>query len=457
MKHDPPGPRDRLFGLTFLGRFRRQPLQFLSELARTYGDIVYLRLGPFRTYLVNHPDHIREVLVAKSKTFVRLERQKRVFRKIDGNGLVSSEGDFWLRQRRLVQPAFAARRMERYAQVAVALTRRRLDAWPTETVIDLDFEMTQLTLEIIAKTLFDLDLTGAAAQLAEATEILRDDFMREFMAVVPLPDWLPLPHKRRMRRAIGVLDNLVRDAIRHRRSSGEDRGDLLSMLLLAVDEQGSGGMTDEQARDEAMTLFNGGHDSTSAALTWISHLLASHPAVQSRLVDEVTGVLGDRAAAYADLPQLVYTQQVIKEALRLYPPTTTLFIREAIADTELAGYPIRKGSWIYLSPYVTQRDPRWYPDPERFDPDRFAPGHAEHRPEYAYFPFGAGPHVCIGMTFALMEMAMIVATMMQHFQLKAAGPQPVEPAIRVALRPIGGLPLTVTRRPARALTVSAPS
>jgi cytochrome P450 len=451
MTRYPPGPKDWFFGLSLIRHFRRRPLQFLTETARTYGDIVYFRVGPFHYYLVNHPDLIREVLVTKGKSFRKLERQKRVFRKIDGNGLINSEGDFWLRQRRLVQPAFQSRRMGRYAQVAVDYTQRRLDGWPSGPVVNLEDEMTHLTLEIIAKTLFDVELTGEAARLGEVVDVLRETIMREFVAVLSLPDWLPLPRKRRMRWAIQTLDGLIRDIIRQRRATGEDKGDLLSMLLLAVDEEGDGGgMTDEQARDEAMTLFNGGHDSTSAGLTWVCYLLAKHPDWQARLGEEVETVLGERAATFEDLPRLRYMQMVVKESLRLYPPTWVLFTREAVADVELGGYVIPKASWVNLSPYVTQRDPRWFPEPERFDPERFAPGRVGRIPEYAYFPFGGGPHVCIGNLFATMEITVIVATILRRFRLQLAGQREVEPWLRVTMRPKGGFPMTVSRRTALA-------
>jgi cytochrome P450 len=448
MNRRPPGPKDWLFGLTFVAHFRRRPLHFLTELARTHGDVVYFRVGPARSYLVNHPDLIREVLVTRARNFRKLERQKRVFRKIDGNGLINSEGEFWLRQRRLMQPAFQSRRLARYAQVVVDCARRRLEAWPDRAVVNLEDEMTQLSLEVITRTLFGVELAGEAARLAEVTEVLRETIMREFVTLFPLPDWLPLPHKRRLRWAIRTLDGFIRNVIRQRRATREDQGDLLSMLLLAVDEEGDGrGMSDEQARDEAMTLFNGGHDSTSAGLSWACYLLARHPDVQARLVEEVETVLGNGSASYADLPRLRYMQMVVKETLRLYPPTWVLMTREAVDDVELGGYVIPRGGWVNLSPYVTQRDPRWFPEPERFDPERFVPGRVEQLPEYAYFPFGGGPHVCIGNVFAMMEMTMIVATLVQRFHLQLAGSREVEPELRVALRPKGGLPMTLSRRP----------
>jgi cytochrome P450 len=437
----PPGPRDWCFGLTIGLRSLREPLAFLQEMAREYGDIAFVHVGPYRSYVVNHPNLIREVLVAKGKHFVKWEAQKRVFRKIDGDSLINSEGDFWLRQRRLIQKAFHHRRLGRYAEMAVHLTQRRLGRWTDGVVVNLDREMSELAVEIAGETLFGVDLRDRAAWLGETAEVLRETFIREFLAPVPLPDWLPLPSKRRMRRAIGELDAFITGIIRDRRASGEDKGDLLSMLLLAVDDQEDGtGMTDRQARDEAVTLFNASHDSTSAALAWTGYFLARDPGVQGRLHQEVEAVLGGRAASMEDLPGLRFADTVVKESLRLCPPTAALFTRQALAEVEIGGYRLARGSLVAMSPYVTQRDPRWFPEPEHFDPDRFAPGRAEAIPEYAYFPFGAGPHVCIGNTFAMVEITLVVATLVQRFHLELApGQENLPPELKVSLRPRGGV------------------
>lgn len=439
--HYPPGPRDGFLGLSIAFRSLREPLAFLQEMAQCYGDIVHILVGPLHTYVINHPNLIREILVAKGKSFLKWERQKRVFRKIDGNGLINSEGDFWLRQRRLIQKAFQHRRLARYAETMVAVTRRRLDRWTAGAAINLEEEMSQLALEIAGETLFGVDLRDQAAWLGETAEVLRETFNREFLAIAPLPDWLPLPSKRRMRRAIRKLEAFITGIIRDRRACRQDKGDLLSMLLLAVDEQGDGtGMTDQQARDEAVTLFNAGHDSTSAALAWTCYFLARYPDVQERLRDEMQVVLGGRAAAFADLPRLTFTDRVVRESLRICPPTSALFTRQAITEVEIGGYQLARGSLVTLSPYVTQRDPRWFPEPERFDPDRFGPGRADHIPEYAYLPFGGGPHVCIGNTFAMMEIALVTATLVQRFHLELTpGQENLQPELRVSLRPKGGV------------------
>jgi cytochrome P450 len=449
MARYPAGPKDFFFGATLARRFRNEPLEFITDIGRTYGDMAYFRLGPIRAYVLNHPQLIRDLLVTKNKSFRKPLWMTRGLAKIDGNGLVLSEGEFWLRQRRLVQPAFNTKRFDGYAQVTVDCTRRMLDRWSGGASLNIADEMTRLTLAIIAKTLFDVELADRAADLGDAVRVISETFVREAGNPFQPPDWLPLPGKRRKRRAINTLDEMIRGIIRQRRSSREDHGDLLSMLLLAVDEEGDGrGMTDEQARDEAITLFNAGHDSTAAALAWIWYLVAKHPWVEARLVEEIDTVLAGRTPGYGEVARLPYSEMVIKESLRLYPPTWAMFPREALADVELGGYTIPRKSWIYAFPWVTHRDPRFFDDPEAFDPERFAPGRVDKIPQYAYFPFGGGPRVCIGNTFATMEMILIMTCVLQKFRLKlAADQEDVEPEPLIAIRPKGGLRVSLIRRP----------
>jgi cytochrome P450 len=435
-------------GFNLARRFRADPLGFMSAVGRDYGDLASFRMGPLRVCLVNSPQLIREVLVTKHRSFCRPQMFVGPLRKIDGNGLVLSEGDFWLRQRRLVQPAFATKRFDGYAQVTVEYTRRMLDGWHDGASFDVADAMTELTLEIIAKTLFDVELQGQASQFGEAVRVISAAVVSETGFPVHLPDWLPLAGKRRKRRAIRTLDEFVWSVIGQRRASGDDRGDLLSMLLLAVDVEGDGaGMTDLQARDEAITLFNAGHDTTASALAWTWYLLGSHPAVEAKLVGEVDGVLAGRAATYADVARMPYAEMVVKETLRLFPPAWALFPREAVEDVELGGYTIPRRSWAYIFPYVTHRDGRFFENPAAFDPERFAPGRGEVIPQYAYIPFGAGPRVCIGNTFATMEMILIVATVLQKFRLRlATDSSAVEPEPLLSIRPKGGLRVSLVGR-----------
>ena len=445
----PPGPRGQLFGLTLGLRFAKDPLGFLDDVRRASGDIVFFRVGPVRWYFVNNPDLIREVLVTKGKQFHKERATLNALRQVDGEGLVITEGDKWLRQRRLLQPAFHSRRMGRYAGAIVDRTERMLARWRPGQTLNIVDEMTHLTLEIIAKVFYDTELTGQAAHLGEAVRILSQTFYNELTTIIPLPDWLPLPAKRRKRWAIQTLDSLIRGFICERRTSGVDRGDLLSMLLLAVDEEGDGtGMSDEQARDEAVTMFNAGHDSTAAALAWIWYLVAKHPAVEARLVEEARTVLGSRPATDEDLPKLKYSEMVVRESLRLYPPVWALFARIPNTEVELGGYTIASGSRVSIFPWMTQRDARFFEAPEKFEPERFAPGRVETIPQYAWIPFGAGPHICIGQSLALNEMTLIVPTILQKFRLSFAPDQPrdVIPEPLLAIRPLGGLRMTISRR-----------
>lgn len=441
MKQLPPGPTDRIFGLSIARRFQTEPLEFITSLGRDYGDAAAWRMGPQQSLFINHPDLVREVLVTKAKSFRKVERIKRGFRAIDGNGLILSEGDFWLRQRRLVQPAFHHTRLAHYAALTVDYTRRMLDRWNANAPIDICAEMTRLTCALIAKMMFDVELTGKAAQLGEAVHTISEIATREMGTAFVLPDWLPLPEKRRKRWAIGVLDGVVREVIAKRRASKEDKGDLLSMLLLAVDDQGDGrGMTDEQARDEAMTMFNAGHDTTAAALAWTWYLLATHPKVQQKLCDEVDETLKGQPATFADLPKLTYTEMVVKESLRLHPPTWALFVRENTEEVRIGEFVLPKNTWVYIFPWVIQRTAKFFPNPEQFDPERFSPERSDEVPQYAYLPFGAGPHICIGKSLATMEMSLIVPTVLQRFRVELSPDQPpVVPEPFLSLRPTGGL------------------
>lgn len=443
-----PGPPVGWLGMKSAREFSRDPLGFTESAVRKYGPLVALRFGPVRAFLAADPAAVHEVLVSRAKSFRKEKRTRNAVRKIDGDGLITTEGDFWLRQRRLVQKGFAADRMARYAGVTVRRTTEMLASWPQRGELEICNEMTCLTLAVIAETMFEVDLADKAQSLAEQVEYLSERLVADLSSAVVLPDWFPTPVQNRKRRALRTLHEMIRRVVCERRTTGEDRGDLLSMLLLAVDTEGDGGrMTDTQVCDEITTLFVAGYDTTASGLAWTWYLLAQHPEIAEQASDEAMRVLGDGPAQLGDYERLDFIQQIIHESLRLYPPAWMLMLREAVEETELLGYAIPRKSWIYLVPWVTHRSERWFPDPLRFDPSRFAPDRIEEIPAYAYFPFGLGGHRCIGERLALMEMTLVVATVLRSFRILLAPQQGlvgVEP--HTAIRPRGGLRVHVEHR-----------
>lgn len=427
----PPGPR----GMPVLGvvpLFRRDPAGFLQRLAAEYGDVVHFRLMRRHAFLFNHPDHVRELLVTQQGNFMKsriLQRAKLLL----GEGLLTSEGEHHLRQRRLAQPAFYRERLQSYAATMAHYALRTRERWQPGIGVDMQAEMMRLTLSIVARALFSADAEGDAAAVGQAmTEII------ELFRFMMLPfsehlDRFPLPHRRRFDRAKQVLEGAVLRIIAERRASGEDNGDLLSTLLAMRDEDGSA-MTDEQLRDEMMTLFVAGHETTAIALTWIWYLLAQNRDCERRLHAEIDSVLGGRTPAFDDLPNLRYTDMVISEALRLYPPAWAI-TRISKEPCEIGGVAVPGGSVCIVSQWVLHRDARFFPAPDRFDPDRWRPELRDSRPRFSYFPFGGGTRVCIGERFAWTEMMLVVATLAQKWRLQRADDTPVEVMPLLTLRP----------------------
>jgi cytochrome P450 len=439
--HNPPGPRDWFFGVLLANRFSHTPLAFAEEVARKYGDFAFVRMGWVRAYFVNRPELIREVLTTKARSFHKLRRQMDALRLLEGDSVNTTDGEVWRRHRPVVHPAFHTRNFDRFAQVFVAYTRRRMGCWSTGTTFDMVAEMNQLALELIAKTLFDVDWSDRAARLREAVHVFRDYMMTESSRLLAMPQWLPLPGKLRQRRAVREIDKLIWDLIRERGAAPADQHDLLSLMLAAArSSQASPPITDLEIRDEAATLFIAGHDTTSASLAWLWYLVARHPEVEQRLLREVDEVLGDRPATFEDVRRLRYTEMVVKESMRVFPASAFLFGREAVEDVELGGCTVRRGAWLFISPYIVHHDARHFRDPEVFDPERFAPGRAEEIPPYAYLPFGGGPRTCIGNTFAMAEMILVAATVLQKFRLQLdPGQGKVEPFLEIVLRPRGSV------------------
>lgn len=439
----PPGPKGHwLFGN--VAEFRKDRLGFLERCAREYGDCVGIRLGPFRVMVVNHPDLVEDVLVTQNRRFIK-HFALRMAKPTLGNGLLTSEGDFWRKQRKLAQPAFHRERIAAYASVMVDSTERMLQSWADGQTRDVQDDMMRLTLEIVAKTLFDADVTAASADASIAMETLLRSFTERINNMFRLPMSFPTPANLRFKRAARRLDDLLFSVITERRATGEDRGDLLSMLLQARDEDDGTRMTDRQLRDETMTLFMAGHETTANTLAWTWYLLANHPEAEARLHAELDDVLGDRPPTFNDLSRLTYADMVITEALRFYP-TVWLVGREAIEPCEVGGYPVPVGTTIYMSQWVLHRDARYFDDPESFRPERWADGLAKRLPRYAYFPFGGGPRICIGNSFALMESVLLLATIARRFRLRLAPDASVTLMPTMTLRPDGGIKMIVTAR-----------
>ncbi|MDP9360377.1 MAG: cytochrome P450 [Acidobacteriota bacterium] len=441
MRDIPTGPR-AIIGLRFLRAMQNDPVSFLTRVARAYGDIVQFRIGGHVLVLLNHPDLIHEMVVARHRSFRKnhvLQRVKAVL----GEGLFTSDGDLHRVQRRLSQPAFHRERIAAYAEVMVARATAMRGAWQDGATIDIHREMTKVTLSVVAKTLFDADLQAEADEIGGAITDLIDLFPRVMNPVALAMLRLPIPARFRLRAAMRRLDRTIYTIIENRRASGDDRGDLLSMLLFAHDEEG-GGMTDMQLRDETLTLLLAGHETTASALAWTWYLLALHPAVAHEVHRVVDQVLGDRPATASDYPHLRYLEMVVAEAMRLYPPAW-IVSGDAVEEVNLGGWRVPPQALVLASQAVTHRDPRWWDEPDTFDPLRFTAEASASRPKFAYFPFSSGPRVCIAEGFAWMESVLMLATFAQHWSMEAVS-RNVKTQASLTLRPRGGIRVRLSKR-----------
>ncbi|HWP45774.1 MAG TPA: cytochrome P450 [Candidatus Limnocylindrales bacterium] len=439
----PPGP----VGLPFIGHlfsYRRDPIGFLMKAIRNYGDIVHFRLGPRNFFLLNHPDHLEDVLVRHNRNFEK-KGQTPPARQVMGTGLLYSRGDFHLRQRRLIQPAFHRQRILTYAEVMTKYSLEMQQRWQEGMNLDILEEMTHLTLRIVGKTLFDRDLESETGEISETFNL----FIKWGLTPGPfyrLLEKLSLPSVHRRQKALNQVNTFVHKMINERRISGVDPGDVLSMLLQAQDVEGDGsGMTDRQIRDEIMTLFITGHETTALALTWTWYLLSQYPDVEAKLHAEIDTVLADRPPTASDVEQLPYTRMVFMEAMRLYPPTWRI-CRRVLEDYRIENYLLPADSVIMICPYVTHHDSRYFPDPFKFDPERWLPRPEIRLPRCAYFPFGAGPRQCIGESFAWMEGILLIATLAQRWRMRLVPNHPVQIMLSVTLRPKYGMRIILEKR-----------
>jgi cytochrome P450 len=391
---------------------------------------------------VSSPELAHEVLVTQADAFAKGTTYE-LLRPMIGRGLLTSEGDMHKKQRRLIAPSFAARRVAGYADVMAALTERAQRGWADGARIDLADEMMKLTLAIVSKTLLDADTSADSERVSDAVSLLVRDVNQRMTVPMPPLRW-PTPGNRRAQAALRALDDIIYRIIAERRRDGTDHGDLLSMLLEAREEGGGGGMDDRQLRDEAMTIFLAGHETTATGLSWSFYLLARHPELYAKLREQAQSVLGGRAPTFADLPKLGYAMQVFKEAMRLYPPAYAVG-RLAMRDVTIGGVRIAAGTDVVVNTVGMHHSARLFPDPERFDPERFEPSAEKKLPRGAYIPFGGGTRVCVGNHFALMEGQIILADLAQRVELKLTSTAPVEPDPMVTLRPHGELSMIVKR------------
>lgn len=422
----PPGPKPRpFFGV--LREFRKNAAEFLERTARQYGDVVYLRVGPQHIYFLSDPAVIKDVLVTNQAQFKKSRMLERA-RMLLGDGLLTSEGEFHKRQRRLVQPAFHRDRLTAYAAIMSERAAQCRERWKPGEHLEISKEMMRLTLAIVARALFSANVDSEADEIGAA---LTEVFGMFEVILLPFSEWiekLKLPPMRRFYRARERLDATIYRLIAERRASASDTGDLLSMLLAARDEDDGGIMSDKQVRDEALTLFVAGHETTAVAVAWAWYLLSQNPEAEARFHSEIDQVLDGKLPGFEDLPRLRYTESVFAETLRLYPPAWAVG-RRTLQDYRVGEFTIPSGAIVLMSPYAVHRDPRWFSDPLKFSPDRWL-NEDSARPKFSYFPFGGGARVCIGDRFAWSEGILLLATIAQRWRLR------LEPGHRVETRPL---------------------
>jgi cytochrome P450 len=433
-----------------LGNFLALRGDFLHALCSAHhrlGDVVRLSIWKHTLYSLAHPDAVQDVLQRKLDVYVRPPRN--ILSLLIGNGLLASSGDLWRSQRRLIQPALARPQVAAKAGAVITATQELLDAWRPHAAsgasLDVAEEMWRLTLSIAGRALFGAELTGEAEDVGPALRIVLKHANDSGTSILRLPPHWPLPKNRRFQRALRALDQLVFRLIAERRANPRQGEDVLSRLISTVDQETGAAMDDRQLRDEVMTLLLAGHETTANGLAWTLYLLATHPEIAEKLAAEVERAVAGRIPACDDLPSLTYAGMVVDEAMRVYPPIPVIG-RAMRQDDTVGGFELRAGSAVLVSPFITHRHAGTWTDPERFDPERFAPGCAANRHRFAYFPFGGGPHLCVGKHFALVEMVLIVAAVAQRYRLRAVPGHPVEPEAMISLRPRHGLRMTLEAR-----------
>ncbi len=439
----PPGPPKK-FGLNQLPAMRADVVRTLLELSREHGEVSLFHMGPLPIVFVTSADGVERVLQENGRHYSKQTPGFAAVREFLGDGLLTSEGDFWLRQRRLAQPAFHRQRLAGFAELMVKAAQDTAAEWASAKEVDVLDSMMRLALTVVSGSLFGQDLKADARKISDALEVALHEAQQRITGL-KIPKVIPTPSNLRMRRSVEALDEVCHRLIAERRKDGTTRHDLLAMLMEAVDEDTGERMSDGQLRDEVMTLLLAGHETSANALTWLFALLSRHPEVRTRLEAEIAAVLGSRDPQVEDFPKLTYLRQVIDETLRLYPPAWA-FSRRALEEDEVDGYRIPAGQIVFMSPFITHRNPKLWDNPEGFDPERFSPERAKGRPRFAYFPFGGGPRQCIGNMFALMEITFAVAVLLRRFRLDLLPGQVLQTDASITLRPKNGLRMRVQPR-----------
>lgn len=438
----PPGP-SRASALRMLAVMNSDRLGMMSDAAAQYGDAVRIPVGPKELYLFNHPDHAKHVLADNNANYhkgIGLVHARRAL----GDGLLTSEGELWRKQRTVIQPAFQSKRIAAQAGVIASEAMKlvaRLKAYTGGSPVNVMTEMTALTLGVLGHSLLDADLDEFAS-IGDSFAAVQDQAMFELATLSAVPGWIPLPRQLRFRRARRDLQRIVDQLVTSRVRSGLDRDDVLSRLILSVRDESDPRVGRQRLRDELVTLLLAGHETTASTLSWTLYLIDRHPDVWQRLHDEAVEVLGDREPVFEDLHRLRYTTMVLEEVMRLYPPVW-LLPRKALHADEVGGFHVPPGADVVICTYTLHRHPRFWSDPARFDPSRFDPSRASERPRYAYIPFGAGPRFCVGNHLGMMEAAFVTAVLARELRLRKLPSYEVVPEPMLSLRIKNGLPMTV--------------
>ncbi|MDT8861589.1 cytochrome P450 [Alkalihalobacillus sp. MEB130] len=426
--------------------FQKDPLTFLTMLSREYKDMAQIRFGPFtRVYVVSNPNLIKKILVTKQTNF-RKSQDLQILKDVVGEGLLTSEKDVHLRQRRLIQPSFRHSHINRYANDMIKTTSDYIEKWEDKKEYNMSDEMMNITLGIISKTMFSMDFDEGVSKIGEPMETYMRLAIKRMRSISPLPLWVPTKANKKYKQSIHSLNEVIASIINNRRQDDRTYEDLLGVLLQARDERDGLGMTDDQLKDELMTIFLAGHETTANALTWTMYLLAENPGIAEKLSDEIDRVIGNNPVEPKHFKDLSYTQNIISESLRLYPPAY-LIGRQVIKDVRIGTYSLKKGDMVIMSQYAMHRNDQYFDEPDTFKPERFENNFVKTIPTYAYFPFGGGPRVCIGNHFAMMESVLVLACIAQRFRWKLApNHHRVKPQPLITLRPKHGLRMVLEER-----------